>query len=377
MKKKAAICFLLCFCMVLAIIPHYSNVHAENEIILLAINNSVIRPLVNSIMPVRIDDSIYMPYKMLSNLNTIKYYYNGDTGQLIIYDSLKRITFDFANNRAYDDSGLSYTQVAKQIGESIYIPFDVVCKYFGIYCSLTEYTDIAPLFRINEGELIANDEEFSKQLSILLKSTYDTYISSGQNDIPIFPDTPDTPIFDKKFGYILFEGIDPAAVLAMGSDAVFFLTAEDINSNSDLIRHAIAKGQEIGLMLEYNSYLSLEDQFKSMNQLLNLKGCYTAHLVMIKEGSAYADRDSINSLISSGARLWDGNITIDLESENAIQKLTEDISAITSASVITLKASPATINAMPDLYSALSSIHISLQEVETWTTPINQINDIR
>lgn len=377
MKKKAAICFLLCFCFILAILPHYSGVHAENEIILLAINNSVIRPLVNSIMPVRIGESIYMPYMMLSNLSTIKYYYNTDSGQLIIYDAQKRIIFDLANNRAYDDSSLTYTQVAKQIGESIYIPFDVVCKYFGIYYSLTEYTDIAPLFRINEGELIANDQEFSKQLSILLKSTYDAYISSGQNDIPIFPNEPDVPVLDKKFGYILFKGIDVTAVKAMGNDAVFFLSADEINANSDLIRYAITKGQEIGLLLDYNSSLSLSDQFKFLNQILNLKACYTAHLVMIDGGSEIADSESVNSLISCGARLWDGNISFDPADEDALNKLVNDISSLTSTSVITLSASQTTINAMPALYDALHSVNMSLQELEVWTPPINQINDIR
>lgn len=377
MKRRATICLALCFCMLLCLLPCSFDVHAKNEIILLVINNTVIRPLVNSIMPIRIDDSIYMPYKMLANFSTVKFYYNDSLEQLVIYNSQKRIVFDMANNRAYDDNGVSYNQTAKQIGESIYVPFDVICSYFDIYWSFTNYTDIAPIFRINEGDLIVNDENFSKQLNTLLQNTFDAYISSGQNDIPILPTDPDKPVLNKKLGYIFFEGIDLSAVMAMSSGAVFFLSEQDIAANSDLIRQAISKGHEIGLLLDGDSSISLKEQFISLNQSLNLKACYTAHLVSINGGSKNIDRDQIDQLILSGARLWDSNLSFDPSKDNSIEDLTASVSSLETTAVISLSASEKSINALPDLYKALNSIDLSLLDLELWTTPINQLNDIR
>jgi len=377
MKKKALLCLLVCFCMLLCLLPTYSRVKAENEVILLVINNSVIRPLSNSIMPLRINDNIYLPYEMLSHLTTIKYYYNQDLEQIYVFDTQQRLTYDLANNRSYDESGVSYPSTHKHIDGRIYIPFDVVCKKFDIYCALSSYTDIAPLFRINEGALIASDEDFSKQLSTLLKSTYDDYISSGQLDTPIIPAEPDIPVPTKKLGYLTFSGIHIASVKAMSAGTVFFLSSDDIDNSGSLIRHAIAKGHEIGLALDPKSDISLVEQFYDLNEKLRLQACSPAHLVTIQDGADSADLGDIDRLIQCGARLWDSNVSLDISSRSAVEDLAKQIVDLDTTAVISIPASEAAVLLLPAVYDSFTEINLSLLEIEVWTTPINQINDIR
>ncbi len=377
MKKKALLCLVICFCMLLCLLPTYSSIRAENEVILLVINNTVIRPLSNSIMPLRINDNIYLPYEMLSHLATIKYYYNHELGQIYVYDSQRRLTYDLVNNRAYDESGSSYTATHRHIDGRIYIPFDIVCKKFDIYYSLSSYTEIAPLFRINEGSLIASDEKFSIQLNTLLKNTYDAYISSGQLDIPIIPSEPDEPVPTKKLGYLTISGIHIAPIEAMSAGTVFFLSLDDISNNGDLIRRAIAKGHEIGLVLDPKSDISLAEQFRALNEKLRLQACSTAHLVTIQGGSDSADADQINELIQCGARLWDSNAKFDISSPSPAEDLAKQIGEIDATAVISIPASEAAVLLLPSVYETFTEINLLLLEVEVWTTPINRINEIR
>lgn len=377
MKNRSVMCVLICFCLLLCLLPTYSNINAKNEVILVAINNTVIRPLSNSIMPLQIGESIYMPYEILSHLSTINYYYNPDIEQIFIFDSQRQITFDLSNHRAYDESGALYIEIAKHIDGRTYIPFDMVCKKFNIYCTLTNYTDIAPLLRINEGPLIASDEDFSRQLQFLLKTTYNDYISSGQIDIPIIPNEPGTSLPTKKLGFLLFNGINLPAVRAMSADAVFFLSAEDISNNGDVIRHAIAKGHEIGLYLDETSDISLAQQFRTLNEALRLQACAPAHLVTIKGGSENINTAEINELINCGARIWDAHAFFDPTSTTAIDDLLKQVKDSDSTIVISIPASEAALVLLPEVYSQFVKINLSLLGVEVWTTPINNINDVR
>ena len=254
MKKRIAT-MLLCVCILLTLTPAAGA--AEPPLNLIAVGDLLPSELINT--AAYYGSAIYVPYWLFTGYGLrLSYTYSAANSTACLSTPEKQLYFDLSAGKTYDGDAYQYSVSAIMRGGTVYLPLSFVSSFFGSF----SYKNIGgneygSILRIHTGREVLTDEEFLRMAKPAMKRYYASYYQTQEANTP----TP-TPVPGPNEGDSLphagdtaalgLEGIPSRETLEMlnrlGMTACFFLTAEDVRSNTDLVRRLICSGFSLGAL---------------------------------------------------------------------------------------------------------------------------------
>lgn len=209
-------------------------------------------------MPFYSNNVLYVSSRLFENTELgISYARSTSLGVAMLYTPSTDLRFDLAGQIAYDKQNNLYNGYAIEQGGVVFFPLGLVCRYFGLSWSYNE-TDIAPLIRVKNSNVILSDAVFIDAAAGLMRSRYSEYersLSGNAGGAPAGPAAEDPPVqaAEGQRVYLLLSAREPqdafAAMDALeGVQATFLLTAEQMR-DGDLLRALAARGHSVALWI--------------------------------------------------------------------------------------------------------------------------------
>ncbi|MEA4920182.1 MAG: polysaccharide deacetylase family protein [Clostridiaceae bacterium] len=400
MKDKYRIKKIICVFMLFAFLAGMAGggVSAASDLVFLCINDTFIKSMTSSNMPIKINNSMYISYRYLARIKLIKYFYDEDMRLLKLYNSSATLIFDVRNSITYDQDGKIYSYLAEVRNGVLFVPIEFICRVFGVVYSQFS-SDYGPVIRINSIMSSYNDSELLSVNKDTMKQIYDDYYPIQETPTqPETPDKPDTPssgdvgggdVSDpggsdtdavRKTLYMAFcgeIGENTTNILSVmdiyGYKGTFFVSQTGLSENADDLRRIVASGHSLGL---YVSSADPVGEANSLNDLLSALVLRKTRLVCIKDGSAALTAEQRVALTEGGYRIWDasldpGSLTKSAYSVglNAQRLLTK----ASKTSVLKLYSTEAAAEGLLTVIKYLRSENFIVQRMTDWTTPINNI----
>lgn len=246
--KRKIIALALCLCLLLACFPA-SPALAGGGVCFIAVNEQLLEL---SSTPYFSGGVTYLPYWVFTGYGfSIYYSYFSDTSTAMLYNSTKQLFFDLAGGSTYDGDGKTYTASAVMRNGTVYVPANFLCSFFGgmscTYISGGSYGDIV---RLKTSGNTFTDDQFLRAASALMKSRYEAYSGSGDTDAPTVPGS--VVSHEGTVDQLSFIGLPTSKILSAlkryGMSACFFLTAEDVLDNPELVRRSVGEGHSLGVL---------------------------------------------------------------------------------------------------------------------------------
>lgn len=275
----------------------------------LAINDNVAE-LRDETMPFSSGGEIYVPYTVFdpnssgiqlgvfaSYGNNVAVIYSRNTGALI---------FDLSHDTATSSSGMKYSKRAIRHNSTVFVPVDLVVKYFDLTWSILVYPNYGLIVRVKNASAQIADESFITAGEHILESRYNTYLKeTGQIPEPSPPPSsllppkpsdqppsvspsqppPSDPLPTQSDDPPQPEGGDvyvavqctpggdtaalSAALLRQGTHGVFFFPPGELAGRDGEVRALAAVGHKVGLLLEAGSPKERDEQLRGGNRLLS------------------------------------------------------------------------------------------------------------
>lgn len=240
---------------------------AARNICFTAINNTV-QPLDNNTMPAIIGGVLYIPCAFFSSDALGVYYVSGDS-QVMLYYGSKRLTFDTEQATVIDQNNNQYNIPAIKRSGLIYVPVDEVCSFFGLSYVVIQ-SNPALVVRFLVGQNYFDNAKFISINKSIMQTYYDAYI--GDSTQPsASPTAPTSQTFEDVTVFLSFYNLTPKNFEALLNTldyypfkCCFFVAADEIASNADLLRRAAGSGHTIGIWLKDGTY----DEYQKASSLL-------------------------------------------------------------------------------------------------------------
>jgi len=253
------------------------------------------------------------------------------------------LRFDTARGTVVDQDKIEYGISAEKKNGLIYVPVNLVCRFFGINYE-TIPADPAPVVRFYVGVYI-NQKTFLSLNKSDMEKYYDAYV--GKDSSPGASSTsPTEPAHKIVTLFLSFNGLSSAdfkKVLDKFDQyrykCCFFVSADEIASNAELLRRAAGTGYTIGLWLkdgtpdEYEKASSLLFEATKLRSILVSAGGEAAKTAEATAGSeglvfweptkSYNDSDKVtkgtvtgllnaldSSRVSINMACTDGNVSL-------------------------------------------------------------------
>lgn len=289
------------------------------EVNLMAVNETVLLELTTENMPRTVGGVLYVPYTMLSNLSTgidlgLSSLYSATRRMVVVTNRGQRgIIFDLQTNTAEDLDGNPVPARAMVRNNTVFVPIDWLCQYFGtISCSRTP-TPYGTLVRVTNANVILSDQSFVDAADSLLASSLSHYLESvgSANDDPIpsgGAQTSDPPSGAEL--YLAFrcgdEG-EECVRLVEGRElrSLFLFTPEQLKERDGLVRRLVGAGHTVGLLLTGESTEDCLAQGAEGAALLAAIARYPALVV----SAPNLDEPGREELAEAGCALWDADVS--------------------------------------------------------------------
>lgn len=223
-----------------------------------AVNNEILE-LTADTQPEYYDGKLYLPGSVFatSSLGVVTAV---SRQQLFLYRDGKSLTFSVADDSVKDQDGSVYGNVKPiyRYGR-IYVPVVFVCVFFGFSYSYISSSPVAPIIRIKCGDVL-EDSVFAEAATPSMRNRLSRYENSLISPMPSVtpaatPSPSEFPYYGDINVYLGFIGLDTQytpAILSMlkrtGTRAAFFLTAEEVNRDPNLVRRMIGEGHSVGML---------------------------------------------------------------------------------------------------------------------------------
>ncbi len=303
MKRAASILAVVFFLGILLSLP----VTGVTSDIYFTVVNDRLQELSDETMPYYSNGKIYVPLTLFSQTSLSTYgIYDSDSNTATIYSPLHYLRFIFSGGNTYDDTGKVYSYRAIFHNSTVYVPAENVCAFFGFEYSMY-YTSPAPFVRIKNSNARFSDADFAKNKYLSMQSDYNAYLNIPmQTETPsVTPaPTPSTAEPDKHASvYLSFRGINENTRTVLdslsyyGFKACFFVTADEIRQNQDIIRQIAGSGHTIGFVCTANL---TEDYIRCSELLLTV--CKLKSIIVALDGEFSPELK--NAADNLGLILW-------------------------------------------------------------------------
>lgn len=286
-------------------------------------------PLTADTMPFWSGGLLYVPYSVFDkNLNEISvdlglsasYGRNGNT--VTIYSTRQMLTFDLTAGNCRDElSGEVFSSRAIMRNSRPFVPLGMVCSFFGLQYSYNAvpYIPQAYLVRIKNSDVVLDDATFIDAASNLLNMRLRAYTQSLNPGESTSPSTnsgtattqPEEPVSPTNIPTYLAvrcgsaEGLSTilSALDSAGRYAVFFLTPQLLEEESDLVRQIIGTGHSIGILAEGDDVDQTRLLLEQGNRVLEKQ-------VLSRSTLAYVPKDQQDALTSEGWVCWNETLLL-------------------------------------------------------------------
>ena len=173
-RRKAILCLVLVLLMVLSLTP--SPVRAAGQVYFLAVNEQIF-PLEDETMPFWSGGVLYVPYTAFydNDLGITYARLRDKTGVLLSRQRYGALICDFSANTVYDNSSKQVLgSGAVTRGDIVFLPVDVVCRFFDLSYSYTRVT-YGYLIRIKGETAQLQDSQFIDAAGIAMANRYARY----------------------------------------------------------------------------------------------------------------------------------------------------------------------------------------------------------
>lgn len=285
-KVKSALALLCALAVSLSLLVVPSS--AAGNLFFLSLNDTLPAQSAQT-TPIQYSGWIYVPVNVFSSRVTginfgVYYGFTDNDNNLVFYNlSGKTLTFDLQNGTATAVGGETPVpgNVLRQNG-LYYVPAYAICRYFGLSYSFYS-TDYGPLLRIKDGNAVLSDSLFLSSAATIMRSRTNSHSQgqmpngnnnqnnsgsvtvpqpSGNTGNPTRPDTPVAPEIpaDAKPApkFSLYMGVRASAKTeitatlnalgSVGSSAVIFFPADELDQCADQLRQAVGRGHKVGLI---------------------------------------------------------------------------------------------------------------------------------
>jgi len=259
--KRSILAAVLCAAIVLAFAPGKASA-ADNRLSFISINDTLPPDLIN--VAVVYGGITYVPYWLFTNYRLgLTYSFFSGNSTAYLTNSDRQLFFEMNTGKTYDGDDYYYSAVAIMWGGTVYLPLSFVCSFFGTfaYASIGG-NDYGSILRITTGSEVLTDAEFLRAAGPAMKRYYDAYNKPTTTDAPaespmLTPTLPPPTPAEEKLPHegqhirIGFDGMPSKNVLELlqrvNMHACFFVTADEIRSDPDLVRETACKGHTLGV----------------------------------------------------------------------------------------------------------------------------------
>lgn len=254
MKRRILAWFLLTAMLVIA--AGGTVYGAESELFFVSVGDTLPLSLPSSQMPYYSGGTLYAPYTVFGATGLgITPSYNTQARMLTLFTRNQRLVFDLDNGSVTDENGKVYTDAshsASVSGGVAFLPATTCARHFGWQVSLLKSEDGYTVLRFKNGSEVYDDALFLVRASNLMKYTLQQYRSPSTQTTTPTQTTPEQHPQAKVFAYLAILNAQTMeasldAVRRAGAPAVFYLTADEIRDNPDLVISIAASGYPIGL----------------------------------------------------------------------------------------------------------------------------------
>lgn len=260
------------------------------EIYFVAVDDSIPLTLPSSSAPYYSGGTLYAPYTVFNAApGGVVPSYNAAEQKLVIFRRGARLIFDLAAGTVTDEEKNVTTLSTVSKNGVIYVPFMFCLSHFGLsYSSLTSASGYS-ILRITTGSEVYENALFVERAENLISYLADQY---AQGAAPVTPqpgsdpqpgaadDQPpeDEPHVSGTFSLAVTGAghMRKAAVAleAAGERAAFFLTAEEIEKDPELVRALYAAGHSVGVTCAEDAEdaaIALRDANEALLRVLHRK----------------------------------------------------------------------------------------------------------
>ncbi len=241
----------------------------------MAVNDTPLE-LSASNMPTVSRGVLYVPLNMFSadftgvNLGVYALY-NSAQGQATVYSKRRQLIFDIQNNTTYDVDGNAYRERAMIRDSTVYLPIDLVCSVFSdIIWYTRNFTQYGQLIRLKNSSVVLGDAAYISAASNRMRDSLNSYLESlpsqAQPSAPVSapPEPSQSPQVSGGAAGVYLAFTLPAAgqedrasaleqtldaLDAQGVQGMFFLTADELLNQDDLVRRLVGSGHLVGICL--------------------------------------------------------------------------------------------------------------------------------
>lgn len=253
------------FCLFLALtlcVSLCAPIAADDDILFVAVNDTI--PLTLSALPYESSGGIYVPYTVFdASPGGVIPAYNAAAQTFVLFTRQRRLVFDLSAGTVTDqDQNVKNASTTFRNG-ILYIPLVYCASHFGLKVSMLKSESGYTILRFTTGSEVYDDTLFVEKAESLIQYRIDQMNSGATTEQPSTPGQttpsrpadqpgPDIPEQAPATVYPAFTGVSfmeqNAALLAQYNlRGTFFLTAEEITAEPDLVRTLYAAGHTIGL----------------------------------------------------------------------------------------------------------------------------------
>lgn len=392
--KKRFISLILIICISALLFSVPSGAASE---IFVAAGNTVL-PLTDA-MPIRSSGVWYIDYQCFTkgglNVNSS---YNAAERTLVLYTWDTTLVFDLNSATAYTTAEkVPYKAVAFVSSGTVYVPAQFTAQMLGFECS---YLSDPVMIRIKRSTDIPNNMfQYIAQSEIPnLLAAYNASkknnndVSSSAGSQPTSPDDESENNTVRKGIRLTFNITDGAnmskildSLSRYGCHATFFIKGSAIDNCENELRRAVSGGHSLGMLSQNGSSDFsaggdvLKNALSSCNDRLFKTAKTKTRLIRIPDGSKTVSKETVDTLISLGYRIWDDSFTPTGSSANRIYNST--VSQLSGGKyrtpTITLTDSDASVSALTRILRYLDANNYRTYTISVLDTPVNDISERR
>ncbi len=262
--KKKIVTVVLVLCMALTLLAPAAT--AAGTVYFCGVNDKLL-PLNDQMIPLDVGSEVYLPYKMFTASETklgVFCAVSGDQSSLLLYNTDKRLIFDIWGGTITDQNDSAYYYNVRVANGTVYLPASLICSFFGLTMTFI-LGDPAPVIRIKNASAVYNDKTFHGMYESDMQSAYNNYVGHPNDGQPATvspsPSPGHAPTHENDTIYLSFTDLT-AGQLDLLLDILdtseykcgFFIAADEIADNADLLRRAAGAGNMLGVWLNDGTY---------------------------------------------------------------------------------------------------------------------------
>ncbi len=371
--KKRILTAVIALCAALTLMT--PGVQAAGTVYFVGVNDTLV-PLSDQTIPRYYGGELYLPYNIFT-------YKADDTGLgvfcaassdlVMLYTSGRRLKFDMVGATVTDQDNILYnTYTAKAANGTVYLPAELIKSFFGLSINVIS-SEPATVIRIKSTSAVYNDPTFVGTYKNAMQTAYNAYLGITSSDAPSSTASvpPVIQSFENVTVYLSFHDFtaDRLALLLDILDTAefkcaFFVGANEIAENADLLRRAAGSGHAVGIRLDTGEY----EEFRSASDLLFEAVKIKTLLVSSGGGVLPAAAETAGS---KGLILCDAADAYGETSELTLATLTGSLSALGREGSVNLSfaCSETSSTVMPGLLSYLSDHQYDVRRISETDRP--------